>query len=278
MPSSWLDADSNFPAFAGGESTEKKIDAIQNYLYMLVEQLRWSMRNLDQSNMNPTAVERFSQTITQPLLARIQDGENALTRLSVAAGEVSATVADLQSGLSQTLRLAPDGVTVTNAAGSRLTIDGGQVRADTLNLTGCISFGDLSSGVQNSINGAASAASAASSAASGAYSAVEALKTGLGYTYIDGNCVISPNIRGGTVRGGKFYSLNGRGWMEVADEGMYTGLKLCQASGYPVFQIYDSDFGNFSIGSGSNVLLNYENSAVMVQGTWDFSQAVVIGL
>ena len=61
-------------------------------------------------------------------------------------------------GRSQTLRVAADGVTITNAQGSTLTIDGGQIdaskinteqldasriHAEDLNLTGAITFGDL---------------------------------------------------------------------------------------------------------------------------------------
>ena len=58
MPSNWLYIDTNFPTFTGEENTEKKVTTIQNYMFMLVEQLRYSLHNLDLSNMNQTAVER----------------------------------------------------------------------------------------------------------------------------------------------------------------------------------------------------------------------------
>lgn len=58
MPSNWLYIDTNFPTFTGEENTEEKVTTIQNYMFMLVEQLRYSLHKLDLSNMNQTAVER----------------------------------------------------------------------------------------------------------------------------------------------------------------------------------------------------------------------------
>ena len=40
MPSNWLYIDTNFPTFTGEASPNVKITTIQNYMYMLVEQLR----------------------------------------------------------------------------------------------------------------------------------------------------------------------------------------------------------------------------------------------
>ena len=58
MPSNWLYIDTNFPSFTGEESLGDRVTTIQNYMYMLVEQLRYTLHNLDASNMNPAAAER----------------------------------------------------------------------------------------------------------------------------------------------------------------------------------------------------------------------------
>ena len=42
MPSNWLYIDTNFPAFTGEESMEEKVTSIQDYMYLLVEQLRYT--------------------------------------------------------------------------------------------------------------------------------------------------------------------------------------------------------------------------------------------
>ena len=49
--------------------------------------------------------------------------------------------------------IAPNGVTITNAAGDTLTIDGGQIDATNLNLSGHITFNDFSGRLQSDING-----------------------------------------------------------------------------------------------------------------------------
>ena len=51
MPANWLYMDANFPNFNGDESTEDKLAQLQNYLYMLVEQMRYTTQNLDTTNM-----------------------------------------------------------------------------------------------------------------------------------------------------------------------------------------------------------------------------------
>ncbi len=47
MPSNWLYIDTNFPAFTGEESMEEKVTSIQDYMYLLVEQLRFQSQEHD---------------------------------------------------------------------------------------------------------------------------------------------------------------------------------------------------------------------------------------
>lgn len=110
MPSSFSYLDVNFPTFTAGEDTESKIDSIQSYLYMLMEQLRYSLNNLDERNFN----ERGLQNITEPLYARIEDSEGYIAELALNAenlrlglygenGDITtlqATASGLQSSVS----------------------------------------------------------------------------------------------------------------------------------------------------------------------------------
>lgn len=59
MPSNWLYIDTNFPSFTQKESVNDKVETMQDYLFMLVEQLRYTLHNLDLSNMNKTATDEF---------------------------------------------------------------------------------------------------------------------------------------------------------------------------------------------------------------------------
>lgn len=132
MPSNWLYIDTNFPTFTGEESPNEKITTIQNYMYMLVEQLRYSLHNLDLTNMNKTAVERFETSITEPIYGRIEDGEAnvaelALTaaalglRLTNAEGDITALTATAE-GLSLQISDAEDDILQLGLTADRLAV------------------------------------------------------------------------------------------------------------------------------------------------------------
>ena len=216
MPSNLLNVDTGFPDLKGAQSADEKFRMVSDYLYMLTEQLRYSMANLGRENFNDTAFQDIAGLITDPIYIQIKDvagnlaslsvtAEQLISRMADAEGNISVlqqtstslssqirdldgnvstlqqssqaidlrltnaegdlanvkvtvngitqSVTDLESGLSQTLRIGPNGVTITNAAGDRLTIDGGQIDATNLNLSGHITFGDLSGKLQTDING-----------------------------------------------------------------------------------------------------------------------------
>lgn len=100
MPSNWLYIDTNFPTFTGEESTDEKVTTIQNYLFMLVEQLRYSLHNLDTRNMNQTALSEFTRDLTEPIYGRIEDTEGNLTELAVTAKGIAARVSDAEGNIS----------------------------------------------------------------------------------------------------------------------------------------------------------------------------------
>lgn len=120
MPGSILNADINFPHFTGHESTEEKISTIQNYLYMLYEQLRYSMGNL--------GTENFSEAGLKDLV------------------EIAAKNIDI-TGVVTFHDLETEGATIINGA----NITTGNISADRLNLTGAITWNDLDNNTKNTI-------------------------------------------------------------------------------------------------------------------------------
>ena len=118
MPSNWLYIDTNFPAFTGEESTDEKVTTIQNYMFMLVEQLRYTLHNLDLSNMNNTAVERFTNYITEPVYGRIADAEGNITELGLTAQGLALRVSNAEGDITQLGITAQGlGVRISNAEG-----------------------------------------------------------------------------------------------------------------------------------------------------------------
>ena len=90
MPTDFLSADSSFPNLEG-KTQDEKIAQLTSYLYMLLEQLRYSLSNLGQENFNTTELETLTETIRQPIYVQLEDTEKGLsTQLNVLNGNFNA--------------------------------------------------------------------------------------------------------------------------------------------------------------------------------------------
>ena len=101
MPANWLYMDSKFPDFNGDISTEEKLEQLQNYLYMLVEQMRYTTQNLDTTNMNQAALNSWEEAITKPLYLMLEGEGERLTQLSVTADGLTAMVQSQQQQVQE---------------------------------------------------------------------------------------------------------------------------------------------------------------------------------
>lgn len=101
MPSNWLYIDTNFPSFTQKESDGEKIETMQDYLFMLVEQLRYTLHNLDLSNMNKTAADEFVKQITNPIYGEIKDAEGNITQVALMAEGLAARIGDAEGNITQ---------------------------------------------------------------------------------------------------------------------------------------------------------------------------------
>ena len=73
MPVSLLNADTSFPSFTEGTSTSEKVDIMMNYLYMLLEELRYTFGNLGTENFNDNSLNELSVQLTKPVYGMIED-------------------------------------------------------------------------------------------------------------------------------------------------------------------------------------------------------------
>lgn len=132
MPSNWLYIDTNFPSFTQKESASDKIETMQDYLFMLVEQLRYTLHNLDLSNMNKTAADEFVKQITDPIYGEIQDAEGNITQVALMAEGLAARIGDAEGNITQ-LQATATGLqaSISNLNGSvtNLTADVNGIRA-----------------------------------------------------------------------------------------------------------------------------------------------------
>ena len=172
---------------------------------------------------------RITKTAEQIRL-EVSNGLDGLSSsIDVELAGITSRVEDAESGLSQTLRVAADGVTITNAQGDTLTIDGGQIDAskiraeeldaskihtEDLDLTGAISWGDLDGDTRSQVTSAQSAASSALAAAHNAsLAASDAVNKVSGWTYggttfIDGSKLMTGTVRASTIQGGSVAMLD----------------------------------------------------------------------
>ena len=101
MPGNILSADTQFPNFAGQESPAEQIRTIRNYLYMLLEQLRYTLNNLDAGNFNTEGLKEIKDAISQPILKQLSDTDGNLAELQVTAAGLASRVSSNEGDISQ---------------------------------------------------------------------------------------------------------------------------------------------------------------------------------
>lgn len=164
-------------------------------------------------------------------------------------------------------------VTFTGLSGGTTTIDGaciktGTISAERINLTGSITWGDLSTSVQNKFG--------------------DGLTEDDVRTLITGELVLSP-----TIAGGKFTDLKQKNWIEMGQVQTSSGVTTVAyfnhyCSGYstsnPVFVMGytnpTTSAANWVMAPFNTIVLDYlkTNETMYASGNWDFSGATVTGL
>lgn len=194
------------------------------------------------------------------LRGQFLDVKTDVGNLEITAGDLSTRMNTAETnistntqGLAQTVRIKPDGVTITNASGDTLVINGGCVDASTintnnLNMTGRIAWSDLSSATQQHIE-----------------DLEPELPPYIQSTYIDFSQVVSPMIKGQEIalQGGVFhvqdltgttqYGYVGYGYGYGPTGQIENGVVLAQSS-------------NSTLGSGDYYVLCTESGVKLVGG------------
>ncbi len=149
MPSGFAALDTGFPQLSGIDGTEAKLLALQDYLALLLEQLRYTLHNLGVENLNTTEVKGWmGEIISEPLKIAIEDAEAGLSaRIDVNAEAISSEVSratgaegTLSSRITQTAEAVTSEVTratgAETALSSRITQTADAVTAEVTRATG----------------------------------------------------------------------------------------------------------------------------------------------
>lgn len=121
MSKNLFQLDINQPAFTGSSNLADRVETIQSYLFQLLENLRYTLRNLDAGNMNQTALSDFTGNITEPIYARIENTEGSVTQLTLTAEGLTTRVNDAEGNISM-LQQTVNGFTLVVSNGSTSSI------------------------------------------------------------------------------------------------------------------------------------------------------------
>lgn len=272
MPGNILSADTQFPNFAGQESPAEQIRTIRNYLYMLLEQLRYTLNNLDAGNFNTEGLKEIQDAISQPILKQLSDTDGNLAELQVTAAGLASRVSSNEGNISQ-LEQTAQGLSsrvgdaegnisslqqTANGLSSRVSSAEGNISSLQQTANGLSSRVSNAEGSISSLSQTASGLETRVANAEGAVSTVSqkvngvTVTTGYGQTFLAGDrIVMSSNVNN--------YMAIGANGLEVWINGMIKAL---------IGQTYGAD--NYS------VILGNTNPAV-VQKIYDGNNLMWVG-
>ena len=272
MPGNILSADTQFPNFTGQENPAEQIRTIRNYLYMLLEQLRYTLNNLDAGNFNTEGLKEIQDAISQPILKQLSDTDGNLAELQVTAAGLASRVSSNEGDISQ-LEQTAQGLSsrvgdaegnisslqqTANGLSSRVSSAEGNISTLQQTANGLSSRVSNAEGSISSLSQTASGLETRVANAEGAVSTVSqkvngvTVTTGYGQTFLAGDrIVMSSNVNN--------YMAIGANGLEVWINGMIKAL---------IGQTYGAD--NYS------VILGNTNPAV-VQKIYDGNNLMWIG-
>ena len=214
---------------------EDKLSDIESYLFMLTEQLRYTLSNLDKSNVNSAAAEEFALSISRPIEVRLEDSLGLIrSELEVSAASLLSRIEISEKEFSS-LKQTVDSITfeVTNNGTSSvisLERDGVSIKAQAIELTGYVRFQDLSGAGNTAING--------SNITTGTIKGVTYYASGLGESFV----VTDPNYA---------RSIGGIRYEFVDPDMLYADKMYLYTSSY--FDGYSTWYPSIKIESAGNI-------------------------
>lgn len=123
MPTSFLSADAGFPRLTNDIPMEERMNRVQQYLFMLLEQLRYALSNLSEDNFNEADLKQLQEETTAGLRSVVTDLAGNVSVLEQTASSLTSQVSDIEGNVS-TLQQTAAGLTtrVSDAEGNISTL------------------------------------------------------------------------------------------------------------------------------------------------------------
>ena len=100
MPTTFQLVETTFPN-GEGKTTQEQINGVYDYLFVLLEQLRYTLFNLDESNLNQDALSEFIKNINEPIYAKIEDTDKNVNEISITAKGLDARLSNAEGDITQ---------------------------------------------------------------------------------------------------------------------------------------------------------------------------------
>lgn len=126
MPSALQNLDTSFPKIDEEQTTEENLNQVTNYLYMLLESLRYTLGNLGADNFNDTELDSIGRWIREPIMVRLEDTEGNIANLDIEAAKLTARLEDAEGNIN---------LINTTATGWYARIESAEGDISTLNAT-----------------------------------------------------------------------------------------------------------------------------------------------
>ena len=140
MPSVWSGVDSNFPSFKEEESIKSKLAKIVNYIFVLTEQLKYTLANLDTTNFNSKGLEDITDETAAQILEDLDAMERRLGNLATIVSAMNGRITTVE-GYGQQITVMQGNITdLTQRIGSMETAVN-QLVATMNNFVGLITVG-----------------------------------------------------------------------------------------------------------------------------------------
>lgn len=270
MPTTFQLVETTFPN-GEGKDTQEQINGVYDYLFVLLEQLRYTLFNLDGSNINQNALSEFIKNISEPIYAKIEDTDKNVNEISITAKGLDARLSDAEGNITQLQ------ATATGLQASISNLDGAitNIKADVNGIRATVSTKIDATQAQSIFDQSATGFTlGATSGENGTifklnYNGVQVASTGS----ID-LCVDAVNIYGtltaGALRGGSVSLLAGDtpvGSMDLA----YTGTGQVGVG-------LTATYGGMKMHAAGNIFLESELGPFALIGKDDASDYPVVSL
>ncbi len=109
MAGSFINIDTGFPTFTGNESERERTAKMLNYLRQLVDELKYTLNNLEEKNFNRTALDRILEDGTEDLREQVATLAAQLQQTNSNVASLSNRVGNLE-GLPARMTAAEDSI------------------------------------------------------------------------------------------------------------------------------------------------------------------------